>query len=156
LRLTALPGTKISWFTVGGTFRTHQGEQARNTDNRIAYAPDRPESFKEIYRSHLPAWVNHWRYNWDQDVVLSDPTDIVYVKYTANTGLNTMRACLHLLPNRTLADNIRVVHTYRIDGQLRRTEKRLTGPATYTVQCSAEPENVSVKLEVPNMRIEPR
>ncbi|MHC4071632.1 MAG: hypothetical protein ACYSUD_05015, partial [Planctomycetota bacterium] len=137
LRLTAPPGTKISWFTVGGTFRTHQREQAANTDNRIAYATDRPEDFKEIYRSHVPAWVNHWRYNWDQDVVLSDPAEVVYVKYTANTGLNTMRACLHLLPNRTPGHNIRTVHTYRIDGQLKRIEKQLTGPATYTVECSA-------------------
>ncbi|MHC4300297.1 MAG: hypothetical protein ACYS7Y_23735, partial [Planctomycetota bacterium] len=108
LRLAAPPGTKISWFTVGGTFRTHQGEQARKTDNRIAYAVDHPKGFKDIYNSQVPAWVNHWRYNWDEDVILSDPTDTVYIKYTANTGLNTIRACLHLLPNSAPSDNLRV------------------------------------------------
>jgi hypothetical protein len=150
LRLTAPAGTKISWFTVGGTFRTHQAEQAKNTDNRIAYATDRPEGFREIYKSQVPEWVNHWRYNWDEDVVLVDPADTVYVKYTANTGLNTLRACLHLLPNRAPEDHMKIVHTYRIGGQLQRTEKWLTGPAIYTVERSTEPENVSVNLEVPH------
>ncbi|UCE49135.1 MAG: hypothetical protein JSW47_03135 [Phycisphaerales bacterium] len=150
MRLTAPSGTKISWFTAGGTFRTHQGEQARNTDNRIAYAVDRPKTFKEIYKSQVPTWVNHWRYNWDEDIVLPEPTDTVYVKYTANTGLNTVRACLHLLPNSTPQDGIRVTHTYRVGGQTKRTEKRLKGPTTYTVECSDDPENVSVKLESPH------
>lgn len=98
----------------------------------------------------MPAWVNHWRYNWDGDVVLSDPTNVVYVKYTANTGLNTIRACLHLLPSRAPEYHVKTVHTYRIDGNLKKTEKWLTNPTTYTVECSAEPENVSVKLEVPH------
>ena len=150
LRLTAPPSTKISWLTVGGTFRTHQGEQAKKTDNHIAYATDRPKGFKEIYKSEVPAWVNHWRYNWDGDVVLSNPTNVVFVKYTANTGLNTIRACLHLLPSRTPEYHVKTVHTYRIDGNLKKTEKWLTNPTTYTVECSAEPENVSVKMEVPH------
>ncbi len=150
LRLTAPPGTKISWFTVGGTFRTDQGEQAKNTDNRIAYATDQPEHFRQIHKSDVPTWVNHWRYNWDQDVVLTDPAQTVYVKYTANTGLNTIRACLHLLPDRTLESDVKIVHEYRIGGQLKTTEKRLTGPAAYTVDCPAEPQNVSVKIEVPH------
>ncbi|MHC4680611.1 MAG: hypothetical protein ACYTEK_18145, partial [Planctomycetota bacterium] len=146
LRLTAPPGTKISWFTIGGTFRTHQGEQAKNTDNRIAWAirrrpqvlPD-PENFEEIYKSNVPTWVNHWRYNWDGDVVLSDPAERVYVKYTANTGLNIIRACLHLLPERPPEGRMKIVHTYRIGNQLRNVEKRLTGPAAYTLDCPAEP-----------------
>ncbi|MBL7186099.1 MAG: hypothetical protein ISS70_07215 [Phycisphaerae bacterium] len=94
--------------------------------------------------------VNHWRYNWDQDVVLSDPTNTVYVKYTANTGLNTIRACLHLLPNRAPRDLVKATHTYRIGGQLKRAEKWPTEPTAYTIECSAEPENVSVELEAPN------
>ncbi|MEK7993481.1 MAG: hypothetical protein AAB403_06710, partial [Planctomycetota bacterium] len=139
-----------SWFTVGGTFRTDQGEQAKNTDNRIEYATDRPEDFRQIYKSDVPTWVNHWRYNWDGDVVLPDPAETVYVKYTANTGLNTIRACLHLLPNRTPDGPMKIVHTYRISDQLKTAEKRLTGPAAYTLDCPAEPENVSVRIEVPH------
>jgi hypothetical protein len=150
VRLAAPPDMKIAWLTIGGTFRTDQGEHAKNTDNRIAYTVGRPEGFKEIYRSDVPTWVNHWRYNWDQDVVLSDPVDEVFVKYTANTGLNTLRACLHLLPNRTSDNHIKITHTYRLDGQLNQTHKSLTGPTTYTIQCPTEPENVSVTLEIPH------
>lgn len=157
MRLAAPQGTKISWFTVGGTFRTDQGEQAKNTDNRIAYATGRPENFKEIYTSHVPTWVNHWRYNWDGDVVLADAADVAFVKYTGNTGLNTIRACLHLrkesielLPNRAPENRIQAVHTYRVNGQLEETEKWLTEPTAYTIECPTEPENVSVKLEVPH------
>jgi hypothetical protein len=45
---------------------------------------------------------------------------------------------------------MKIVHTYRIGNQLRNVEKRLTGPAAYTLDCPAEPENVSVTLEVPH------
>jgi len=150
VRLAAPPGMKIAWLTIGGTFRTHQGQYAKNTDNRIAYAVGNPKDFKEIYRSNVPTWVNHWRYNWDGDVVLSEPTDEVFVKYTAHTGLNTIRACLHLLPERTPDNHINITHTYQLDGQLQETDKQLTGPTTYTVQCPTEPENISVTLENPH------
>ena len=167
VRLTAPPGMKISWFTIGGTFRTDQGEHAKDTDNRIAYAIGQNKAkmtstqkkqgqdglatdFKEIYRSNVPTWVNHWRYNWDEDVVLAKPAEEVFVKYTAHTGLNTLRACLHLLPERSSDKHIKITHTYHIDGQLKEVKKNLTGPATYTVECPAKPENVSIKLEVPH------
>src|SRR3990172_9245250 len=88
LRLAAPEGMKIAWFSAGATFRTHQAENAKNTNNRIAYAVGRPQQFKEIYRASVPAWVNHWRYNWDADVVLDQPAKQVYVKYTADPALN--------------------------------------------------------------------
>ena len=150
VRLAAPPGMKIAWLTIGGTFRTHQGEQAKNTDNRIAYAVGQPEGFREIYRSNVPTWVNHWRYNWDEDIILTEPANEVFVKYTAHTGLNTLRASLHLLENRTPDNHITITHTYRMDGQLKEFEKNLTAPATYTIQSPAEPENASIKLEVPH------
>jgi len=152
VRLKAPSDTKISWLTVGGTFRTHQGDQAARTDNRIAYAVDRPEGFKEIHKSRVPTWVNHWRYNWDQDVTMPEPADTIYVKYMANTGLNTVRACLHLLPNRVPGNDLTVTHTYRVGSRLKSIEKRLKGPTTYTVECDDHPENVSIKLESPHGR----
>ena len=150
VHLTAPPQTKISWLTIGGTFRTYQGEQARETDNRIAYAVGRPDNFREIHRSQVPTWVNHWRYNWDGDIVLPEPADRVYVKYTAHTGLNTIRACLHLLSGQKSDDDLRVTHEYRVNGQLRKVERLLTGPCAYTIGCNDLPDNVSVKLEVPH------
>ena len=150
VRLAAPPQTKISWFTTGGAFRTHQGEQASQTDNRVAYAVGRPDNFRAIHRSQVPTWVNHWRYNWDGDVVLPEPADVVYVKYTANTGLNTIRACLHLLPKQATEDDLKVVHQYRVNSQLRTTAKRLAGQGTYTIDCDGNPDNVSIRLEVPH------
>lgn len=150
LRLTAPPDTRISWLTVGGTFRTYQGDQAKNTDNRISYAVEEPHNFTQIYESKVPTWVNHWRYNWDGGVVLSDPAEVVYVKYTAKTGLNTIRACLHLLPSRVPQEHLKIVHGYRINGKLISTERAVTGPTSYTLECSGEPENVYLKMEVPH------
>lgn len=155
VRFAAPPRTKISWFTIGGTFRTYQGEQAGETDNRIAYAVGRPDDFQEVYRSQVPTWVNHWRYNWDGDVVLAKPADCVYVKYTANTGLNTIRACLHLLPGQTSDKALKITHAYRVGGQLKTVERQLTGPCAYTIDCNDLFENVSVKLESPHQRLGP-
>ena len=151
LRLTAPPGTKISWFTVGATFCTHQGEQAKDTDNRISYAVEDPHNFKQIYKSEVPTWVNHWRYNWDGDIVLSVPAEVVYVKYTAKTGLNTIRACLHLLPRRAPQEHLRIIHGYRVDGELMSMERVVTGPTSYTLECSGEPENLYLKMEMPHL-----
>lgn len=150
LRLAAPDGMKIAWFSAGATFRTHQGEYAKNTNNRIAYAVGRPEGFKEIYRASAPTWVNHWRYNWDTDVVLDEPASKVYVKYTGDPGLNTMRACLHLLAHKPMGKVVRVVHGYRIGDELHRKEIDLAGPTGYTIECDDEPENVFIEIGVPS------
>jgi hypothetical protein len=150
LRLAAPEGTKIAWLGVGATFRTHQGEQAVTTDNRIAYAVGEPKDFKEIYRSAVPTWASHWRYNWDTDIRLDQPAEVVYVKFHGDPGLNTMRACLHLLPKDAPGTGVRITHTYDIDG--RRYEKivDLAEPTAYTVSCDDDLENVSVTLAVPS------
>ena len=150
LHLTAPEGMKIAWFSAGATFRTHQGEYAKNTNNRMAYAVGRPGEFKEIYRASVPTWVNHWRYNWDTDVVLDEPASEVYVKYTGDPGLNTMRACLHLLADRPMGKAVRVVHGYRIGEKLYRKEIDLAGPTAYTIECDNEPENVFIEIGVPS------
>lgn len=150
MRLAAPVGTKIAWFTVGATFRTHQGGQAERTDNRIAYAVGQPRNFKEIYKSSVPTWVNHWRYNWDTDVLPEKPTDEVYVKYVGDPGLNVVRACLHLLPKRPPQKRVRIVHGYRMDGQPYRKTVDLDGSASYTIQCESKPENVFIEIAVPS------
>ncbi len=150
LRLAAPAGMKIAWLSVGATFRTDQGEQAAKTDNRMAYAVGEPTDFKEIYRSSVPTWVNHWRYNWDTDIVLERPAEAVYVRFHGEPGLNTMRACLHLLPQQSRASRVQITHTYELDGRRREKTLDLTGPAAYTIDCDAEPENVSITISVPS------
>jgi hypothetical protein len=150
LRLAAPAGTKIAWFTAGATFRTYQQEQAGKTDNRIAYSVGQPENFKEIYKSSVPTWTNHWRYNWDTDVMLDKPAEQVYVKFTGDPGLNIIRACLHLLPNQAPKTGLRVTHGYSINGQLQTKTIDLDKPRDYTIECDSEPENVFIKIAVPS------
>jgi len=150
LRLAAPAGKKIAWLSVGATFRTYQQEQAKKTDNRIAYAVGKPKGFKEIYKSSVPTWVNHWRYNRDLHIFLEKPAEVVYVKYTGNPGLNTVRACLHLIDNRPAQTRIGVVHGYKIGGLLHRKTIDLSQPADYTVTCEDEPENVFIEISIPS------
>jgi len=150
MRLSAPAGMRIAWFTTGATFRTYQGEQAKNTDNRIAYSVYGPADFKEIYRSSVPTWVNHWRYNWDEEVILDIPAEQVYVKFTGNPGLNTIRACLHLLPKNPSKSNVRVEHSYSIDGYGQKETVALDRPGSYSVDCTSEPENIFIKISVPS------
>jgi len=150
LRLAAPEGMKIAWFSAGATFRTYQGQQASKTDNRIAYSADRPGDFKEIYKSSVPTWTNHWRCNWDTDVVLDKPAEQVYVKYTGNPGLNVIRACLHLLPKQPPKTELKIVHGFSINGQLRTKTIDLAKPDDYTIECESEPENIFIEMVVPS------
>ncbi len=124
------------------------GRRRRTTGSPTPSA--QPRDFKEIYRSAVPTWVSHWRYNWDTDIRLDQPAEVVYVKFHGDPGLNTMRACLHLLPKDPPSTGVRITHTYDIDG--RRYEKTvdLAEPAAYTISCDGDPENVSVTIAAPS------
>ncbi len=150
LRLAAPAGMKIAWFSVGATFRTHQGASAAKTNNTMAYAVGAPRDFKEIYRSSVPTWVGHWRYNGDTDVMLDRPAETVYVKFQGDPGVNAVRACLHLLPLKAPRTNVRVTHAYQIDGQVREKSVQLAEPTAYTVDCDADPENIAITISVPS------
>ena len=150
LRLAAPRGTKIAWFSVGATFRTNQGEQAATTANTISWAADEPRDFKEIYRASAPRWVNHWRYNWDTDVMLNRPVEEVFVKFHGEPGLNTMRACLHVVPDGPTRTDVRISHAYNIDGRQFSRTVDLASPTEYTISCDGDPENVSVTMAVPS------
>ena len=150
LRLVAPAGMKIAWFSAGATFRTYQGQQASKTDNRIAYSAGRPADFKEIYKSSVPTWTNHWRCNWDSDIMLDKPAGQVYVKYTGNPGLNVIRACLHLIPKQTPKTDLRIVHGFSINGQLQTKTIDMDKPDDYTIECESEPENVFIEMTVPS------
>jgi hypothetical protein len=150
LRLAAPAGMKIAWFSTGATFRTYQGQQASKTDNRIAYSVGRPADFKEIYKSSVPTWTNHWRCNWDTDVELEKPAEQVYVRFTGNPGLNVIRACLHLLPNQPSQTDLRITHGFSINGRLQTKTIDLDKPDDYTIECDGEPENLFIEMAVPS------
>lgn len=151
VRLEAPPGTLIDWFTAGACFNTHQKEAARKTDNRIAYAVGAPERFTELYKANVPTWVNHWRYQWDQDVLLDEPAQVVFVKYTGDPGLNVIRATLHLKPSKSPGTALTISHGYKIGDALREHHVDMPGPGNYLINVGGVPENLFVRMAVPSV-----
>lgn len=152
LRLDAPEGTTVDWLTAGACFRTHQGEAARQTRNRIAYAVGEPAEYREIYRAKVPTWVSHWRYQWDQDVRLEEPARTVFVKYTGDPGVNVIRATLHLRPDRPSGGPVRITHGYELGGRPTEKAVEMAEPGEYTVHVDGDPVNTFIRIESPTTR----
>ncbi len=150
VKLPAPAGTKISWFSVGATFNTHQRAAAKNTANTIGYAIDQPKDFKEIYRAKAPTWANHWRYNHDTDVRLSEPAEVVYVRYVGRPAVNVVRACLHLLPAVKHDAGVKITHSYKLDGKATSKAVTMKAGGDYKIDCPGEVENVFIRIEKPS------
>lgn len=151
-RLESPPGYFIDWLTAGACFSTYQNEAAARTDNRIAYAVGEPVKFREIYRAAVPLWVNHWRYQWDQDVRLDRPAEVVFVKYTGDPGVNVLRATLHLQTSRKPRQALQITHAYKIGAEVIKKEVAMREPGDYTVVVDGVPENLFVRMAVPSAR----
>ena len=153
LKTDAKPGAGIKWFTAGGYFRTHLGAAALRNRNAIAYAVDGPDGpWHEVYRSDdVPSWVQHWHYGADRDVVLDDPKETVYLKYTGDPGLNQVWIYAHCLgadqPSRA---KIRVTHGYEIEGKMQEDTFEFSQDADYTITCPSEPVNRFIRFAVDN------
>ena len=143
-------GRKISWFSVGATFRTLTGKSASQTANRIAYAVGEPSRFKEIYKAQVPAWTGHWRTNYDTDVRLDAPAECVYVKFTGKPAVNVVRACLHLTPPTKHDPAVKITHGYKLDGKMTEKTVEMKKPGDYQIDCDGEVENVFIKMEKPS------
>jgi len=152
VRLPAPPGTRIAWFSIGGTFNTHQEQGAKNTDNRIAYAVGEPRDFTEVYKADVPTWVQHWRYNYDTDVRLEKPADVVYARFTGRPGVNVIRACLHAIPAATHDPAVTITHGYRIGQQAMERAVQMKSPGDYTIDCDGDVENDFIRIEKPSSR----
>jgi len=152
VKLQSPPGTRIAWFSIGGTFTTNQGQAARNTDNRIAYAVDELARFTEIYKADVPTWTGHWRYNYDTDVRLERPAEVVYVKFTGRPAVNVIRACLHALPAVPADPAVRITHGYRGGQKMIEKSIDMPRPGEYSITCDGEAENVFIRIEKPSGR----
>lgn len=152
VRLPAPPGTKIAWLSIGGTFNTHQENGAKNTDNRIAYAVGEPKDFAEIYKADVPTWVQHWRYNYDTDVRLEKPADIVFARFTGRPGVNVLRACLHVIPAAKHDPAVKITHGYQIGQNALERTVEMNAPGDYTIDCDGDVENVFLRIEKPSSR----
>ena len=109
-----------------------------------------PKDFEEVYRAKVPTWVNHWRYQWDEDVRLPRPAEVVFVKYTGKPAVNVLRATLHLRPDRRPGQSIQVTHAYKIGEELFEKTLQLDKPGDYTVPVEGDPENVFIRMAVPS------
>ena len=151
-------GRKISWFSVGATFRALTGKAAGGTGNRIAYAvgplegleTGEPKDFKEIHKAEVPTWTGHWRTNYDTDVRLDAPAEAVYVKFTGKPAVNVVRACLHLVPPGPHDPAVRITHGYKLDGKMTEKVVEMKAPGDYTIDCNGKVENVFIRIEKPS------
>jgi len=150
VKLPAPPGTKIAWFSVGGTFTTHQMAAARNTANTIAYAVGEPKDFKQVYKAKVPTWAGHWRYNHDTDVRLPKPAEKVYVRFVGRPAVNVIRACLHLTPPTAHDPAVKITHGYQLDGKMTTKTVALAKPGDYSVECPGKVKNVFIRIAKPS------
>lgn len=148
VKVQAPPGAKIVWFSAGGAFNSHQGEAAKNTANTMSYAVGKPEDFKEFYKAKNPDWVQHWRYNWDADVKLDQPAEVVYLRYFGRPAVNQIRAAAHLTPVAKHDPAVKITHGFGADGKLTEKTVEMAAPGDYTVECAGEKiENVFIRIE---------
>src|SRR5262245_48212430 len=150
VKVPALPGARIAWFSAGASFVTHQGATAQNTRNTIAYAVDEPKEFREIYRADVPTDQSHWHYNVDREVKLDVPARAVFVRYVGDPAVNNIRLYAHCLddPPRVSAP-VRVTHRWTESGESKSKQVDLAGSAEYEIVTGTEPVDESIEIAVP-------
>lgn len=150
VRVDALPGTRIAWFSAGASFATRQGAEAPRTRNSIAYAAGEPRDFREIYRSSVPPDQAHWHANADVEVKLDEPAKSIFVRYVGDPAVNNYRIYAHCLEDRPRPRGaVRIVHRWTERGEPKVREVALSGPGAYEIVCEEEPEDETVEIAVP-------
>jgi hypothetical protein len=151
VKVQAPPGSKISWFSAGGNFNTHQRADAKNAHNSMAYAVEQPKDFQTFYQAHVPADQEHWHYNADREVKLPTPARIVYLRYVGDPGVNNLRIYAHCVEDKTpAATPVVIKHVWTEKGMRHSDVQRLTKPGSYEIVCDGKPVNESIELSVPS------
>jgi hypothetical protein len=150
LKVPAPPGSRIAWFSAGGSFVAHQGAEAPATRNAMAYAVDEPVAFTSFHEAAIPAGNDHWHYNADVEVRLAAPARMLYVRYTADPGMNGVRLYAHCLRDEPCRPSpVVITHAWREGGKERVKSVRLEGPGHYTIEAGEDPEDEYVEIAVP-------
>ena len=164
------PGTRIAWFTVEGSFRTHQQESAAETRNTIGYAVGSPADFKEIYASDMPTDMGHWHYNASREVRLDEPADepftrandrerfltespskTLYVRYFGDPALNNFKIYAHCVEDEARqASPVVVTHTWTENGVEKAERFTLDAADEYEIVAGADPIDKSIEIAVPS------
>lgn len=153
LRVSAAPGTKIAWFSAGGSFNTHQQKGAKQTRNSMSYAVGAPVNFKEFYRAEVPTDVEHWHYNAAKDVRLETPAETIYLKYIGDPAVNNVRIYAHCIEDKPRPQvPVKVTHTWQQNGESKSFTKTLKQPESYEIDVKGDPVNESIEFSVPSSR----
>ncbi len=153
VRVSAPPNSKITWFSAGGSFQTHQQQAARNTRNSMAYAVGQPRDFIEFYRADVPTDTEHWHYNASREVRLDRPAKTVFVRYIGDPAVNNIRIYAHCVDDaKSAAQPVRVLHVWH-EGSARKTfSTTVNGSDGYVINVDGEPEDESIELAIPSSR----
>ena len=147
-KVDAKPGTRIKWFTAGGYFHTHLGKAAAETRNAIYYSVEGPDGpWTEVCRAQVPTWVEHWHCGMEEDAILEEPVETVYVKYVGDPGLNQVWIYAHCLEEEKQA-GLQVTHGYEMEGEMREDSFTFTEDTGYEIDCATEPENRFIRFAV--------
>ncbi|MEK7400528.1 MAG: hypothetical protein AAB116_26590, partial [Candidatus Poribacteria bacterium] len=151
LLFSAPPGRNIKWVSLGGYFGTYHLKDAVNTKNEIWYAPGDSDEWNLAYRASVPEWHSHWHYTYDKEIMLEKPVDKIRVKYVGQPGVNGVRVNIHSVKDDDKTNQrIVVTHGFIMDGVAQEKRFSFDSPTEYIVDCPTEPEDVFIKLEVPN------
>ena len=149
-RFEAPPGSRVAWFSAGGAFAAHQGADAPRTRNSMAWAAERPEGFRTFYVSEIPADNSHWHTNADVEVKLEQPARAVFVRYTGDPGVDSLRIYAHCVHEKSCAPSpVKITHAWREGGRLKTHEVFLERPGDYEISVGEEPEDEWIELSSP-------
>jgi hypothetical protein len=150
-KVTAPPGTKVAWFSAGGSFTTHQGEAAPRTKNAMAWSAQESGGFREFYRAAVPAGQSHWHYNADVEVKLDSPLKTVFIRYTGDPGVNNLRIFAHCVADTPpMRSPVTITHAWREKGELKTRAVTLRKPGPYAVTVEGDPVDEYVELSIPS------
>ena len=149
-KVTAPPGTRVAWFSAGGSFTAHQGDAAPRTKNAMARSAQESGGFREFYRADVPAGQSHWHYNADVEVKLDTPLKTVFIRYTGDPGVNNLRIFAHCVEDTPSSRSpVRITHAWRERGELKTRTVTLQKPGPYEVTAESDPVDEYVELSVP-------
>jgi len=150
-RLAAPEGAKIEWLHISAGLATKRGKEAAATKVRFLIAADEPSDFKQVWQASVPTWTEHWYFRGEKEVRLARPARTVYVRIEPTNGMNDVRFYLHVSrPDRPAASEMAITHKFKAAGKEMSVTKRMARPGTYTVNCPAEPQNISITFAVPS------
>jgi len=148
LKVDSKPGTRIKWLTAGGYFHTYAGTKTVENRNAIYYSTAGPEGpWKKVAGPKVPEWVLSWHYGMDEDIILEEPAETVYLKYLGDPGLNQVWVYAHCLArSESSGDRVRVTHGYELEGRPVERTFELSRPGNYSIDCPGEPENRYIRF----------